>query len=160
MSIAKYDSQNEKNQARSEKLHKYSPRILQKLAPLPPKMLIPFKFQEREDVLLRQTCDQMFDMEELTKSMEVVEEDIAHRFMSHQVNFESGQTIQQDALKKQLAFTRSIFERESLSSGISSLESESSEERKSGIFSYRCASALRSSSIANYRVGSKMYHNY
>lgn len=28
MSIAKYDSLNEKNQVKSEKLHKYSPRIL------------------------------------------------------------------------------------------------------------------------------------
>jgi hypothetical protein len=33
--------------------------------------------------MLRQTCDQMFDMEELTKSMEIAEEDIALRFMSH-----------------------------------------------------------------------------
>jgi hypothetical protein len=32
----------------------------------------------------------MFDMEELTKSMEIAEEDIALRFMSHLVNFESG----------------------------------------------------------------------
>jgi hypothetical protein len=35
----------------------------------------------------------MFDMEELTKSVEVAEEDMALRFMSHQINFESGQTI-------------------------------------------------------------------
>ena len=76
-------------------------------------MLIPFKFQEKEDFLLRQTCDQLFDMEELTKSMEVPEEEIALRFMSHQINFESGQTIQQDTLKKQLMFARNSYIRES-----------------------------------------------
>lgn len=102
----------------------------------------------------------MFDMEELTKSVEVAEEDMALRFMSHQINFESGQTIQQDDLKRQLIFSK-LSDKESLSSGISSADSDSSEEIKSGgVFSYKCTSVLRSSSMGNYRVGSQLYHNY
>ena len=71
------------------------------MAPLPPKRLIAVKQKDEDEnmmLLMRQTCDQMLDMEEFSRSIEVIEEPIMkkednmmHRFMSHQVNFETEQ---------------------------------------------------------------------
>jgi hypothetical protein len=105
---------------------------------------ITLKIDDQDNLLLRQTCDQMLDMEEFTKSMEggiedpemVIEDKDIHRFMSHQINFDT-EIDDKPQVQKELKFQNDSdnelempLAQDSSSSGWTS-ESESSEEQKS-----------------------------